>query len=148
MSHFGLIRVDPDNLYYLEKIIVLFWIWKRYFRSFYEKDPKIPCMLWQAKKSKGCISSEVTIFSSRMTLKRRRLGLIMTPIICNTANNEKLGEYWINSYIILHMNKKDLLECKSYESEIFDRELSRDVLGKLTKVIGQSFIKKIKENCT
>ena len=46
------------------------------------------------------------------------------------------------------MNKKDLLECKSYESEIFDRELSRDVLGKLTKVIGQSFIKKIKENCT
>ena len=39
------------------------------------------------------------------------------------------------------MNKKDLLESISYKSEIFDRELARDVLGKLTKVIGQSFIK-------
>ena len=27
----------------------------------------------------------------------------MTPIICNTANNEKLGEYWLNSYIILQI---------------------------------------------
>ena len=29
----------------------------------YEKDQKITCMLWRAKKSKECISSEVTIFS-------------------------------------------------------------------------------------